>query len=143
MLALLIVSLVFVAGGVAMARDEPVMGSVCAVFFGICAAVAVVGTLPGSSYLELRDDGFVTCSLYRKHFIRWEQIQQFVIYRIQHSEKVGWRYSPAAGVSTFGRRLSSTLAGVEGGLPDTYGLKPRELLDLMNAVLQDRRAQAM
>lgn len=139
MLALLVVSLVFVAGGLLMARDEPVMGYFGAVFFGLGAIVAVVSLLPGSSYVELSDEGFEVCSLFRKHFIRWAQIREFSIYRVQHSERVGWHYLAEAGATTLGRRVSSALAGVEGGLPDTYGMKARELADLMNNTLQTRR----
>lgn len=38
-----------------------------------------------------------------------------------------------------GRSMARSLSGVDGGLPDTYGLEPEELAGLMN-VWRDRFA---
>lgn len=139
MLALLLVSLAFVCIGLLMLHDQPIMGASSIAFFGLGVLVAVVSLLPGSSYLELNRDGFVVSTLYRKSFISWAQVKEFQTYRMQHSERVGWTYAPMAGVASVGRRLSTTLAGVEGGLPDNYGMKAEELAGLMNAQIQAHR----
>jgi hypothetical protein len=46
------------------------------------------------------------------------------------TRQVGFDFAP--GAEPAGSRLASRLTGVQGALPNTYGLKAEELADLMN-----------
>jgi hypothetical protein len=132
MMLLVVGSSAFVSIGVWMADRGPLIGYAIIVFFGLCGLVGAVGLLPGSSYLELSPDGFLICSLYRKWFVRWVDVEEFIPIRIQLNAMVGWNYSPIYQGGAIGRTVSAALSGVEAALPDTYGMNASELAQLMN-----------
>lgn len=134
MLALLAVCAVFVALGVWMSRTEPLMGYLCAGFFGLGLPVFALQLLPGVSYLELRRDGFVFRSLFKQATVRWLDIGSLHVVRVQGYTMVGWNYVPGRGGAGAGHTLSKTLSGVHGALPDTYGMKGQALADLMDRI---------
>ena len=117
----------FVACSALGVRDEPYVAYASAAFFGLCALIGLVNLLPGSSYLEIRSDCFVFCSMFRSRTVKWEHVREFSTYRIGRTERVGWKY--AAGHGHFKRlsQINNSLAGVDAGLPDNYGLKAPEL----------------
>jgi hypothetical protein len=130
-LGLLAVSLGFVVlGGFAAASGEAI-GWAGLVFFGLCAVVAIVTLLPGAAYLRLEREGFVMCSLYRADRVRrWDEVTAFHVYSTPGGAQVGFDF--AAGAEPPGSGIARTLAGVDGGLPNTYGLKAEELAELLN-----------
>jgi hypothetical protein len=119
------------------------MGSLCVAFFAACAIVAAVSLLPGSSYLELTETGFTFCSLYRKTFVPWNHVREFLPIRIHHNDMVGWNFAAAAPPAGPGRRFSASISGAEAGLPDTYGMTSAELAELLNAMLRRPRAEPL
>jgi len=132
-LMLMLLCAAFVAvGGFLVSRGDA-FGWVCIALFGAGMLVFLVTLLPGSSYLELRRDGFEMCSLYRKWFVRWSDVQLFFPQRIASTRMVCWNYLPGHAGQVRGRRFSASLTGVEAGLPDTYGRSADELAELMNA----------
>ena len=135
MLVLLAGSLTFVAIGIPMARDDPLMAYAGIVFFGLCALVAAVSLHPRSTYLELTKEGFTFASLFRRSFVPWGHVREFVPFKMHHNSMVGWNYTSAFAGSTTGRKVSVALAGVEAAFPDTYGMKAAELASLLNQLL--------
>jgi len=129
---LILICAAFVAlGGFLVSRGDA-FGWVCVAFFGAGLLVFFLGLLPGSSYLELRRDGFEMSSLYRKWFVRWSDVESFFSRRIASNRMVCWDYVPEYQGHARGRRFSASLAGVEAALPDTYGRSANELAELMN-----------
>ena len=118
-------------GAFLVTRGQP-FGWVCIAFFGMGVLVILLTLLPGSSYLELRPGGIELSSLYRKWFVRWSDVQEFFPTRVATKQMVCWNYTPGYAAQARGRRLSMGLAGVEAGLPDTYGLSAQELSALLN-----------
>lgn len=129
----------FVAGGWWLLPREPFVAYASIVFFGLCALVGLVSLLPNSSYLTLTEQGFLFASLFRKHFVAWSSVQQFVPVRIQSHRMVGWTYSAGFQKSKRLRRVNTAIAGVEAALPDTYGMSVEQLAGLMNQ-LRDSHA---
>jgi hypothetical protein len=130
-LALLAVSLGFAVLGAFAAASGEAIGWAALVFFGLCAVVAVVTLLPGASYLRLEPEGFVMCSLYRADRLRrWDEVTGFHVYSTPGGAQVGFDFSP--GARPPGSGLARGLAGVDGGLPNTYGLKAEELAELLS-----------
>jgi hypothetical protein len=143
---LLLGSLAFVAIGIWMGRDEGWIGYACAAFFALCGLVAVVSLIPGANSLRIDDDGLTCRSLFRRWSVRWGEIDRFFVVETRQGmfrvrDLVGWNYLPGPGTGGRGRWLSAALAGCEGALPDTYGMKAAELADHLNRCLARSRSR--
>jgi hypothetical protein len=129
----LAVSLAFVIlgtwAGAAKANTGAIVGIV---FFAACGLVFSIQLHPRASYLTLKNDGFVYCSLFRCFEVKWEEVQGFGTWSFSHNNMVVFDYNPEFSKQVTGRRLSKILAGCEGALPDTYGFKAAELAGIMN-----------
>jgi hypothetical protein len=136
MLGLVAISAVFVVIGIYMSPKEPVMGLLCAGFFGLCGIVGVLGLIPGGSYLLIERDGFTTSSLFRKHSYQWRDVGAFGVQRISRNKMVCWNFAPSYSGPKRGASISKTLTGIEAALPDTYGKKAEDLAELMNELRQ-------
>ncbi len=123
---------IFVAAGIWLLPREPVIAVSCIVFFGLGVIVGALGLHPRSSYLTLNEQGLLFASLFRKHFVAWSSVQSFEPVTIHLNKMVGWNYSPEFRESAGLRRVSSALAGVEAGLPDTYGMPAEKLSEILN-----------
>ena len=73
-------SLAFVAIGVVMLRNpaERLMAGLCTGFFGLGVIVALINMHPRASCLTLSEQGFEFSSLFRKHFVAWSDVTDFV-----------------------------------------------------------------
>ena len=132
----LCVCLAFVVVGITLvARHQAGMvGWLCVLFFGICAAVFSVQFFPGASYLRLRSDGFIFCSLFRKSpLILWRDVSDFRIVRLPPTGHPMVAFDCHAAPNRGVRRLNRQLVDATDGLPSGYGLPPDRLAELMNA----------
>jgi len=77
-----------------MIREGDLGGWLVAAVFGAFALTGLVLILPGATYLRLTPEGFTICSLYRKSFIRWTDVQDFRVVLIGRSKMVGFDYAP-------------------------------------------------
>ena len=132
---LLIVGLAFVAMGVFILRSGDLfLGLSCTVLFGLGAAIFAVQLRPGASYLKLTPEGFEVCSLYRvARLVRWSEVS--TAFRVVRLPPQGHRmvvYDSTVSTKQGLRNINRGLVGASDGLPDTYGLKPQALADLMN-----------
>jgi len=144
MLLLLLVGSAFVVAAAWFVwPTRPIVATLAIAFFGLGVVVAVVGLLPGSSYLELDERGFTLCTLFRKSFQRWDDVAEFFPIRLdgRGSPMVAVRYAPGFTANAAARRFAKTLAGAEGALPDTYGRSAAELAELLNKVRAERSAR--
>jgi Bacterial PH domain len=87
--------------------------------------------LPGAAHLRLDEEGFTMCNLFRKGRLRWREVRDFRPYSVPGGTFVGFDLTD--GTFPLGRFAARSLSGVEGGLPDTYGLDPEELAAVLNA----------
>jgi hypothetical protein len=116
------------------ARSQPLAGYLCFAFCGLLALVGAVGLSPESTYLELSKDGFMLCTLFRKRFIRWEDVEVFKVADLQGRVAVAWNYTPSYPHRTSFHKLNVGLAGIEDALPLTYGRSPADLAALLTTV---------
>lgn len=108
-------------------------------FFGLCAVAFAINLLPGASSLRLDEDGFTVRSLFREGRTAWRDVTGFRPVRIGMNEFVGFDYRPDVPEHRRMRKLNSRITGIEGMLPDRYGMRGEALADLMNAVRDARR----
>ena len=142
---LLLISAVFVVGGIGMISSgdggDRFGGIACLVIFGLCSLVFGVQLLPGSSYLRLEMSGFTMCSLFRKYFYSWGEIDgAFFVTRIGTRRMVSFNFGPVHPTSKGLRKVNRTIAGADGALPDSYGKKVDALAALMNDWLANWRS---
>lgn len=137
-LALFLVCVAFVAVGVLLILDEgSFWGYAASGFFGIGVVVFAVQLLPGSSYLEVGPEGFTMCSVFRARITPWSAVESFEVGRLGGAtpgspRTVVFNYSSDYAEHEMARNLASSMSGHEGALPDTYGMAPQELADLLN-----------
>jgi len=131
-LALFATGAAFVAVAVLIAPQHPWLAWCCGLLFGACALAALVALLPGSTGLRLEPGRMTVRSLYREWHLRREDVGVFYVRPVAGRWMVCWNYAPGYDEQRLGRRLSSAVAGVEAGLPDTYGMKAAELAELLN-----------
>lgn len=128
----LLVTLLFLVIGVLMILDNEGEGWFVAIVFGFGFLISVVNLLPKASYLLLDEEGFETCSLFRKHKYHWNDVSHFVVGSISHNKMVMFNFSKEYAKGKRSRKMASFISGAEGALHDTFGLKAEELAKLMN-----------
>ncbi len=131
----LLVCIGFVVIGISMAREGRPTGYFCAGFFGLGLPVFGLQFHPRAAYLQLSSDGFTFCSLFRAQFVPWTQVREFAVIRVGQKRMVAWNFTPNHPARVRMRRISKALSGYEAALPDTYGLKPQELAEVLNSLL--------
>lgn len=134
LLLLLAVSSLFVIGGCWMVHDGLWFGYPVASFFALCSACFVVSFHPRASYLHLTPEGFTYCSLFRAHNVKWVDVREFGVISVADRQMVAWNFTSGYTASASGRSLSKSLSGYEAALPNTYGLKPHDLAQLMETL---------
>jgi len=140
MLLLLLGCIAFVIASVAVLPVKPAVAYSGIVFFGLGAVVALLHLLPNSSYLELDERGFTTCTMFRKSFVPWDDIAEFFPISLDTRARpmVALRYAPGYTRHATARKFVTAVAGAEGALPDTYGRSAKELAELLNRVRAER-----
>jgi hypothetical protein len=148
MLGALLISFVFIAGGLLTVRTEPLIGYACIVFFGLCAVLCLVSFLPACNYLDVGQSGITFSSFFRRTFVQWNQIQQFVVFQGDQGAMVGLKHTAAAGALADianGLEHDDPFAGnpdidgwVDIALPSVYGMQADALAALLNTVLSQR-----
>jgi hypothetical protein len=122
----------FVAIGVWMILEDDWRGWLSVVFFGLGAIVLGLDLLPGASYLEFTPEGFLAAFRFRPWpLIRWIDVSEFRVVHVHWNSMVMFNFDkPRPLRRSLFKRLRS--GGNGGLLPTTFGLKARELADLMN-----------
>jgi len=131
---------VFVVIGIWWGITKSWVGFLCAGFFALGGLVALVQLVPGSTYLQVHQQGFTLCTLFRKSTVPWSAVDEFFVVTMRQSgvkvhEMVGFNFVPTYDQAQLGRRIAKVIGKCEGALPDTYGKKAEELAEFMNSCL--------
>jgi hypothetical protein len=109
----------------------------CLVFLFV-AVDRCLGYIPGAAFLKLDQQGFTVCYWFRKTSYRWCDIADFrVISRrymgvIPFRRFVGFRYTESSGKRHLALRIAGAITRFDQALPDTYGMKAKELALLLD-----------
>ena len=133
---LLLCCLLLVAAGVAMVRHGDAAGYFIGGLFALGIPFLALQFNPRASFLRLEETGFTYCSLFRAYTVPWTRVNQFGVISIGRHRLVAWNFVPGLPTTGRGRVFSQAVNGYEAGLPSTYGRKPAELAELMNALCQ-------
>ncbi len=139
-LLLLVGSAAFVAGAFVILPGHPAAAYGGMAFFGLGVVVALIQLLPGSSYLDVDERGFTTCTMFRKGFVPWTDVAEFYPCDIPPSRRklVAYRFAPGYTPHATVRKVLSAVAGAEAALPDTYGRSADDLARLLNTIRTER-----
>ena len=133
---ILALCLAMTATGVWMFNQETggtrIVAGVIAGMFACGILVALVSFLPGASYMTLNETGIEYVALYRRNFLAWKDVAQFIPIVMHHNNFVAWEYAESYDKQRTARRVSVAVAGIEAMLPDTYGHSNVELAALLN-----------
>ena len=132
-LLLLLGAICFVAAGVWTASAKPVLGWACILFFGLGIPVSFAMLLPGSTYLKLDAEGFEIASMFRMHKTRWTDVAGFEIYTLKHHRMIGIVYNATYHDNKFSRALASSVAGMEGAIPNNYDASLNDIIAALRA----------
>ena len=109
--------------------DDPTMGWITIVFFGIGALVSIPG-LMGIGGLDLDPEGFTINHWGRKSRRTWRECSEFSIISMRGGPFVG--FSSKTDEANPASAISRSMVGETGMLPEKYGMKARDLAALMN-----------
>ena len=145
---LLLVCLLFTLGGIQVASAGEQWGHLAYLIFGLSSAACVLIMRNQTNYLKLGDNEFEIATLARKRRIKWEDVDSFGLASVYmrnlgYWTLIGWDYKKGVSAPPLAILGSSThskrVVGKEDTLPDTYGMKAKDLLSLMNEYLDASR----
>jgi hypothetical protein len=119
-------------GGIIMIREAEPWGWVVFGFFLLVAAAGAVMLLPGAGRLLLDAEGFEVTSLFRRHRTRWADVSEFEVTRLPPAAQKMVVFDEMHSKDSVLARMTRSLAGRSGGLPDNYGLDYEDLAAIMN-----------
>ena len=105
--------------------------------FGAGSAVSITQFFPRWAHLRIGPDGLVLRHAMRTKRWSWNEIDDFVAYEVHNqynsTKLVGYnRRDLTPERQSFWQTLTRGMTGVDGSLPDTYGMRHYELAALLN-----------
>ena len=145
---LLLVCLLFTASGIWAANAGEQWGHLVYLICGLSSAACVMIMKKQTNYLKLGDNEFEIATLAYKRSIKWDDVDSFGLVSVYmrnlgYWTLIGWDYKKgvrAPPLAILGSTTQSKWAvGKEDTLPDTYGMKAKDLLSLLNEYLEASR----
>ena len=134
--------------GILVANAGEQWGHLAYLICGLSSAACVLIMVKQKNYLRLGDNEFEIATLARKRRIKWEDVDSFGIVSVDiynggYWTLIGWDYKKGVSAPPLAILGSTThskrVVGKEDTLPDTYGMKAKDLLSLMNEYLEASR----
>ena len=108
----------------------PMISFVCAV--GVI--VSALSFVPGATWLKLDGQGFTVRKWFRQDTYRWADIKDFRLITYRYMGIIPFRRSVGftlSGKRNVVMRVAGALARFDRLLPDNFGMKPRDLMALL------------
>ena len=122
----------FFALGIFILKKDPLVGWITTLFFGLGIPMSILMLLSKKVYLRLTADGFEMASLFNKKTTRWSDVDGFRIRQTRHMKMIAIVYRPDYKDQKILRKVSASLAGMEGAIPNTYAVSQDALLATLN-----------
>jgi hypothetical protein len=122
----------FVAVGLLVSKEKPLIGWACVAFFGLGLPASVLMLLPNKFYLKLTPQGFEVRSLFGGKLTRWSDVERFYIGSIRGTKMIAIVYRASYVDQQALRKVSSAVAGMEGAVPNSYTSSRDEILKTLN-----------
>lgn len=106
------------------------------VFFGIGFLACLYTAIPGTVQLKVNHSGIEMKTLFKPMKLSWSDVDEFYVAYIKtglsRTKTIGIRYSESYKRLKTGRKISETLTGVEGALPDHFNRPAEEICEVLN-----------
>ena len=133
-IGILLLCVLFVWGGFLLLSEgeNKLAAWICFLLFGVVGIPVSLLQLIKPAQRTLREDGFEQIMMGRTLRCNWENVSEFGVLRVSKTKFVSFSNSEDEGKLI--AQFSSTLTrGHSGALGDTFGMKAKDLADLMNA----------
>jgi hypothetical protein len=133
---LLLASALFTAVGIWLALRGKPMGWGVAAFFGLGIPLSLLQLSGHAHRLIMEPDGFTIATIGRTTKFAWRDIEAISVVTMRHHRNVAFllRGEPQSALA----RTNRALIGIDGMLPDTFGINVEELA----AIFEQRRQLA-
>lgn len=122
----------FVAVGLLLSKEKPLIGWACVAFFGLGLPASILMLLPNKIYLKLTPEGFEVRSLFGGKLTRWSEVERFYVGSIRGITMIAIVYKASYADQQVLRKVSSAMAGMEGAFPNSYTSSREEILKTLN-----------
>lgn len=126
-------SICFVVLGVLMASEKPLLGWLCAAFFGLGIPASIFMMLPNAMFLRLDHEGFEMGAAFGRQKILWSEVDGFQISSIRGNKMIEILYNENYGRQKVGLAVASAMAGMEGAIANSYESSLEEVFDALVA----------
>lgn len=128
----LLTSIILMFGGILMIGGGETIGWFVAIFFGIGCLFFITTLLPNSSYLRITNKELEIRTLFKSNHAKWDEVDHFGTEYIGPKKMVVFNYASSHTKFKTGKKITKTLTGIDGALPDTYGKSAENLAKLLN-----------
>lgn len=128
----LLVSCVFIYGGILMVADDNLLGYFPIIFFGLCFLIFVCQLIPGCTELKLSKNGFTTTTLFRSHFTSWDVVESFNCGYLGANKTIYFDFIDEHRQYELSKKISKKLTNSHAALPHLFGTDQTELLNTLN-----------
>jgi hypothetical protein len=105
-------------------------------FFGVGFLVCLYTLIPGTVQLKVNRSGIEMKTLFKPMKLSWSDVDEFYIgymrTALSKTKMIGIRYSESYKKMQIGRKISASLTGVEGALPDHFNRSAEEICEILN-----------
>jgi hypothetical protein len=122
-----------VAGGVSVALSGQLLGWAAVAVFGAVTVSGLVQWSRGTPRLTASQLGLTLTGIARSKTYPWALVSPFKVVNVSRNlRRVGFNVAPTSGRDLETVSINRALVGIDKRLPTNFGMKPRELADLLN-----------
>lgn len=122
------IGIIFIAIGIFLKNSNPTWGWISIIFGALTIPVTIL-QLIRKPYIKLDNNGFEVYPGTKSWRLDWEDVDTFFIGKIRGNKMVGINFSRTYHEHTILRKMTSTIAGMEGAINDQYKLSPEEICE--------------
>ena len=100
-------------------------------FFGLGVIASAMMLVPGAAFLKVTPEGFTVRSLFRSFSYKWNEIDRFYVAGSGWNRFVAFEFAAHVDKLRATRKIVALLSKHEAALPDSYGMKCEELVELL------------
>ncbi|HSE22123.1 MAG TPA: suppressor of fused domain protein, partial [Pyrinomonadaceae bacterium] len=105
-------------------------------FFGVGFLVCIYNVIPGTVQLKVHRSGIEMKSLFKPMKLSWNDVDEFYVgytrSGLSRTKMIGIKFSETYKKQQTGRKISASLTGMEGALPDHFNRSAEEICEVLN-----------
>jgi hypothetical protein len=125
-------SLCFVALGLWLSTEKPLIGWTCVALFSLGVPASSLMMRPNFMLLRLDPQGFEMVSFKRRHKILWTDVDAFRIASIRGAKMIAITYRQDYAEHRASRAVAAMLSGMQGAIPNSYDAPLEEVARTLN-----------